>query len=130
MGIEVVHDEKNLLRIGISVDKIFDILCPIQCRPVFADACMSPPSKRLTGHRDTAGPVSDIFAVLFPFVPRFHRKRLSGFSQQLIGLFIHTDYKPRRIIWKTVNIQDIFHTGYEFCVFFRRDTPVVVKVWL
>lgn len=42
-------------------------------------------------------------------LPGFSKYLLSIFTNQLFGRFIHTNHRILLIIWKMVNIQDIFH---------------------
>ena len=65
---------------------------------------------------------------LFSVYHLAHRQRLPGFSKQLIWLFIHTYHRNRRIIRHLIDVKDILHAGYEFCIFFRWDTPVGIFV--
>ncbi len=58
------------------------------------------------------------------------RQWFPGFVQQLVRFFIHAHYWNSRVIRHLIDVQDILHTGYEFGVFFWRDTPVVVSVGL
>ena len=48
----------------------------------------------------------------------------------LFASFIHTDLRIVGIVRKMVNINYVFHIGYERCAPFRRDFPVLPEVRL
>lgn len=64
-----------------------------------------------------ACPVVLIFGVLLLNVARPCRQRLPRFANQLIWLFVHADNGGVRVIRHGIYMQDILHTGDEFCVF-------------
>ena len=43
-----------------------------------------------------------------------------------VWLFIHTYQRNSRVIWLFINVQNLLHAGYEFCVIFGRDALVGV----
>lgn len=70
----------------------------------------------------------DIFRIKLLVISRPHGEWFPCFAKQLIRLLIHAYHRPAFIVRAFINIQDILHTGYKFCIFFWRDTPVAVAV--
>lgn len=129
MGIQVVHDKYDLIPARIAdIHKILDLFSPVNCCTVFSHAYMAHSAQRLHKYKNATGTIPNIFTVNFLSIPWTHRQRLSALPVQLIWLFIHANYGNCRIIWHFINIQDILHAGYEFCIFFERDTPVGIFV--
>ena len=93
--------------------------------PVFPDANMMFPTKRLYKRKDTACVVADIFRIHFPVIAGTHRQRVSCFPQQLVWFFIHAYDRTFRVVRHFI---DIFHAEYEFCVFCWQDIPIIVAV--
>ena len=91
---------------------------------------MSHTTQRLYKHKYAAGTFPDIFRIGLLSIPRTRRQWFPGFVCQLVRFFIHAHYWNSRVIRHLIDVQDILHTGYEFGVFFCRDTPVVVFVRL
>ena len=95
---------------------------------MFLDAGMALSAKWFYKCKNATGTVPDILGINLPVITRAHGKRLSCPSQKLVWLFVHADYWNVRIIWSLVYVKDIFHAGYEFCVFFLGDAPVIAFV--
>lgn len=129
MGIQVVHDKYDLITVKIAdIHKIPDLLRPVGCCTVFPHAYMAHTSQRLYKYKNAAGAVPDIFRIHFLGIPFTHGQRLPGLPEQLIWFFIHAYHGDCRIIWQFINVQDILHAGYKFCVFFGRDAPAGIFV--
>ncbi len=129
MRIEVVHHKDDFFSIRIhDVCKVPDFFRPVKRCAVFSYACMMPPSKRFYKRKYADGAVTDIFGICFPVTSRNHRQWFPCLTKKLVWFFIHAYHRTFLIIGKFVNVKNIFHTGYEFRVFFCRDAPVVVFV--
>lgn len=129
MGIEIIHYKDNLFCIWVhGINEVFYFFRPVNSRPAFPDADMMLSCKWLYKSKDAARAVADIFGIHFPVITGTHWERLPCLSQKLVWFFIHTDNRAHGIIRKFIDVEDIFHTCYEFCIFFWRDTPVVIAV--
>ena len=85
---------------------------------------MANPFQRSSKDEDTACTVSHIFRVNLSDIAWTHRQGRMCFAKQLIGFLIHAYKWPFGVTRHLVSIQDIFHAGYEFWIFFVWDTPV------
>ena len=129
MGIKVIHYKNNFFRFWVhDINKVFYFFCPVNCSSVFPDTDMMLPSKRFYESKDAACAITDIFGIYFPVISRAHWQRFPRLSQQLVWFFIHTDDWTHRVIREFIDIEDIFHTCYEFCILFWRDAPIVIEV--
>ena len=129
MRIEVIHYKDDLLGVGVHpIDQIFYLICPINCCTMLMHTNVVPASKGFYKSEDAAGPLSYILGIHFLIVTGTHCPGFSGFSKKLIRLFVHTDNRDIRIIGKFIQIKDIFHAGYEFCIRFVGEAPVVAAV--
>ena len=119
MCVEIIHHKDDLLGIRVhDVHQIPDFLCPVNGRTVFPYTDMMCPSKRFHESKYADRSITDIFGICFPIASRYHCQGFSGFSQKLVRFFIHTYDGTFFVIRKFINVKDIFHTGYEFRVFF------------
>ena len=98
------------------------------CCTVCPHAYMAYTSQRFYKNKNAAGAVPDIFRINFLGVPWPHGQWFPSLPEQLVGLFIHAYHGNCWIIGHLINVQDILHAGYEFCVFFGRDAPVGIFV--
>ena len=87
-----------------------------------------PSSERLYHCEDTACAISDVFRIKFFVTPRFHWQRFLSLTKKLVRFLIHADDWTQRVVRSFIYVQHVFHTGYEFGVFFRWDAPVLVSV--
>lgn len=130
MGVEVVHDKDDSVTVRIAnIHQIFDFLSPVKGSAVLPNAYMPYATEGFHKYKYAAGAVTHIFAINLLGVSWTHGEWLSGLPQQLVRLFIHAYHWYGRVIGHLINVQNVFHTGYKFRVFFGRDTPVVIFVW-
>ena len=80
------------------------------------------------GGKGMSGAVPDIFRIDIPGVPWPHGQWFPGLPEQLAEIFIHAYHGNCWIIGHLINVRDILHAGYEFCVFFGRDAPAGIFV--
>ena len=131
MGIQVVHDKDNLVTVRIAdIYQVPDLLSPIDCSTALPDTDMPHTAQGLYEYKYAAGAVTYIFGIDLLGISWTHGEWLPGLSQQLVRLFVHAYHWYSRVIGHLVNVQDVLHTGYEFRVFFGRDAPVGIFVWL
>lgn len=129
MGVEIVHYKNDLFCIRVyGIGKIFDFFCPINSRPVFPYADIMLSRKWFYKSKDTACAIAGIFRIHFLVIAGTHGERFPYLPQKLVWFFIHADNRTQGVIWKFVDVENIFHTCYEFCIFFWRDAPVVIAV--
>ena len=128
VGVEVVHDKDYLLYLRPAVNHLLDFLSPVNGRPVFSYTDTVPSSERLYHCEDTACAIFDVFRIKFFVTPRFHWQRFPSLTKKLVRFLIHADDWTQRVVRSFIYVQHVFHTGYEFGVFFRWDAPVLVSV--
>src|ERR1017187_4468932 len=56
------------------------------------------------------------------------RYRHTGFGDELLRCLVHADYGAGRIVRPLINLQHIFHAGYEGGAGVRRDDPLPLQV--
>ena len=100
------------------IHQIPDFLRPVNCGTALPDAYMPHAAQRFYEYKDTTGTVMRIFGINLPGISRTRRQRLPCLTQQLVRLLVHAYYRYIRVIGHFVNVQDVFHAGYEFRVFF------------
>ena len=131
MRVQIVHHQTNLASMRITLSEHLLYLCrPILTGSPFRDRYMAPTCQRFNFHKYFCDTISDVFIVNAPRLAGFSWYWLSNFTDQLLGRFVHTNHWIRRIIWKMVYFQNIFHRRYKGCVSFRRDFPVFLAVRL
>lgn len=129
MRVQIIHYQNNLFSIGIhDIRQILYFLCPVFCCAVFPYTYMVHSSKWFDKGKDASYSVTAIFRIHLFVVPWTHSPRISHLAQQLVRLFIHTDYWNCRIIRHFINVKDVFHTRYKFCVCFVWEAPVLAAV--
>lgn len=64
------------------------------------------------------------------YLIRAHGQWFPGSPKQPIWLFVHAGHWNCMIIWHFINVHNILHAGYEFCVFFWSDAPAGIFVRL
>lgn len=129
MGIKVIHYKNDFFHFWVhDINKVFYFFCPVNCSPVLPDTDMMLPSKRFYESKDAACTITDIFGIYFPVISRAHWQRFPCLSQQLVWFFIHADDRTHWVIREFIDIENIFHTCYEFCILFWRDAPIVIEV--
>ena len=128
-GVEVVHDKYDPVTVRIAdIHQIPDLLGPVDRGTVLPDAYMPDAAQRLYECKYAAGAVVHIFRIDLLGISRAHGQRLPGLPEQLVWLFVHAYHWDGRVIWLFVDVQDILHAGYEFCVFLWGDAPVGIFV--
>ena len=129
MCIQVVHDQYDLLNIRVhDIYKILNLLCPVYCGTMLPDTDVMHATERFHKSEYTTGSVPGVFGIHLFVIARTHRPRLSGFSKQLIWLFVHANYWNLRVIGEFIYVQNVLHTCYEFRICFRWETPVLAFV--
>src|SRR5258706_6036136 len=111
MGVEIVHDEHDLLRLHIVLGEQFQQAS----RPSLSwcAACSPMPvalaSKRLTGNEHVAGSFLLIGVVLAPGLTWLHVLWRMLVFHQILAHLIHTEQRAARVVGTTIDIQHIFH---------------------
>ena len=129
MRIEVIHDKDDFFSFRIhDIHKIFYLLCPVCRCSMLPDTDVVFSTKRLYKRKDTTYAITGIFRIHFLVIAWTHWQRFPCFPKQLVWFFIHAYNRTLRVIRHFIDVQDIFHAGYKFCIFFWWDTPVIVVV--
>ena len=69
-----------------------------------------------------------VFVVVARGLARLHRLRRARLADKLLGGFIETDQRARRIMRSRVDVEHVFHRCHERRVGFRRDHPIIGQV--
>ncbi len=91
MGIEIVHDQHNLLRCRVAVDQVSHGLCEINRRSPIRDLDMSLPCEWLEPHKQICGSIAFVFVINAFGLSRSNGNRFSRLLCQLLRLFVETD---------------------------------------
>jgi len=128
-GVEVLHDQHHGLGVGVvHGEHLLDLVGTVDAGTSFEGLDSTPPSQGFDPHEDRAGPVTHVLAVLTQVTPRFGRDRVTDVVQELVGLLIHADHRPHRIMNPGVDREDVFHPGCELSVRLRRDRPARLQM--
>ena len=127
--VEIVHHKRDPLGIRIPfINHCLDFFRPVSGSPMLPDTNVTDTFQWLGEGKYAARAVSDILGIDLPVASGTHWERFSGLTEQLIRLLIHANDRMKSIVRSFVYVKNIFHTGYEFRVFFFGETPVVVSV--
>ena len=126
VGVEVVADQNNALRIAVArirqpLDEVSEVLA---CASL-GDLDAAPAGKRFEGDEDLGRSVTHVFAVGLPRRARSQGKGLTDFADQLLAKLVHADHGPGRVVGSSVRVQDIFHVRHEGGVCLRRNHPLL-----
>src|SRR5665647_1188900 len=131
MRIEIVHDQTDFLTIRIiNFQEVLNLVCPIDSGPMLFGICMPPTGQCFRKQEDAASSVSDVFIIHTLRSASFHRDNRSGFTQKLVGFFIHADNRLIRIIGLLIQIQNILHAGHKRSILFWRYDPALFQMRL
>ena len=126
MGIKVIHYKNNFFRFWVhDINKVFYFFCPVNCSSVFPDTDMMLPSKRFYESKDATCAITDITFRSSP--GRIGSGSLVSPNSWYGFSSIQTTGRIGSIR-EFIDIEDIFHTCYEFCILFWRDAPIVIEV--
>ena len=131
MSVEVIHYKNNLLghRILLGQQPLY-FLCPILSSPSLLGIGISPSGQRLCKKEDACCAVADILVVLILNAVLFGAKSFAEVGKKLNRLFIHANNWIVFVIWATVYLEHILHSGHESGTVFRRNTPALLQVRL
>ena len=129
MRIEVIHDKDDFFSFRIhDIHKIFYLLCPV-CR------CSMPPDTDMVFFHQGVLQTQRYCMCHYGYIqnPLFGHcldalATVPLLPQAAGMVFIHAYNRTFRVIRHFIDVQDIFHAGYKFCIFFWWDTPVIVVV--
>ena len=128
MRIEIIHDKDDLFRFRIHhVHKVFHLFYPICCSPVLSDTDMVFSAKEFYKLRKYC--MCHYRYIHNPLSCHCPNTQASFSVPPVSGRFFILAYsRSFRIIRRSIDVEDIFHAGYKFCVFFQWDTPVGAAV--
>ena len=72
--------------------------------------------------------MTDVLRVLPQVAPGHGGDRLTGVSEQLVRLFVHTHHRDQPVVGPVIDLQDVFHAGDELAVRVRRDRPALLQM--
>lgn len=124
MGVEVVTDENDLFGGWILlIEQVFYLVGPVGHGALFMGANSAFPGFWLVKHKNAGGAVSFILMVIAFWLSRFQGKRRAYLLGQLNGLFIHTYHGKISLIGSVIDLQHVFHSGYEIAVLLWGNDP-------
>jgi hypothetical protein len=124
VGVEVVHDQDDLLGLGVvDGQESFDLPGPINLGPVGLGVDPPPPTEGFDPAEDRAGAVADVLAVLLEIPSRCGGDRVAGVRQELVGLLVHAHHWPGRVVGPGIDRENVLHCRGEGRVRLRRDHP-------
>jgi hypothetical protein len=100
---------------------------PINSRPTIRDLGNTNTLQRLKAHENILNPIAFLFTVISFGLSWFNRQGDTGFANELLTGFIHTNDRKPGIIRLLVNTEHFFHLANKFRVRFRRDTPFLFQ---
>ena len=129
MCIQVVHDKYDFVAVRIAhIHQIPDFLSSFNCGAMLPDTYMPHAAQGFYKYKYPTGAIAHIFVINLVGIPGAHGQWFPGFPQQQVWLFVHAYYQYSRVIGNFIDVQDILHAGYEFCIFVGRDAPIGIVV--
>ena len=117
VGVEVVHDQHHGLGVGVvDGEQPLDLVGPVDLGASGLGVDVAPAAQRLDPDEDRAGAVADVLVVLAAVPARRGGDRVAGVVEELVGLLVHADHRPGRIVGSGVDGQHVFHPGDELRV--------------
>src|SRR5689334_11388399 len=131
MGAEIVLHQHDLagcrkVRVGQSLE----YLCIIHSGTAAGDLDVSPSFQWREQHEQIGGAVALILVVVASELSRLGRDRHARFLDELFGCFIQADQGAVRIARPLIDLQHIFHGGYEGGVGLGRNDPLLPEMRL
>ena len=109
MGVEIVHDQDNLLIWKVIIHQIFQQFGKILPRSPVHDFHLPPTFKRRTHHKQIGGTVALIFKIIDRRLPKTYGERHTGFLGLLLRGLIHTDQNRVGGKLSLVNRKHVLH---------------------
>jgi hypothetical protein len=95
VGVEVVHDQHDLLGVGVvGAEQPLDLTGPVDPGAAGLGVHPAPAGQGLGPAKDRAGAMAHVLGVLAPVAARHRGDRGAGMSQQLAGLLVHARRSP------------------------------------
>ena len=128
MGIEIIHNQNNLLCIGImTVQQLFYLKSPIDFCAVVSYRNIPLATKRFVEHEQITDAIALIFIINPSSFTAFRRYSPVCFFGQLLGYLIHTYKWFVRISRSPVNFKDILHCTNKCGTGFWWNTPLLFQ---
>jgi hypothetical protein len=128
VGVEIVHDQHDLLGIGVvDIDEFTNKVGPILTGATLGDFDEAFANQRFTGQEQLAHPCCLKGVINSLWLSRLHGQALSFVLEQLFRAFVHAHLRKAWIIRTRVDLQDILHPPDKRCTRFGRDAPVLLQ---
>ena len=130
MGVELVHDQDELVRFPVApVHEVAHKARPVLTPALVGDRHLAPTAERLEGHEQIGGAVAHVFAVIAFGPPRpviacrARRHRGAHLADQLLAALVQADHRPLRVMRAVVDRQHVFHVEHELGRVLGRNAP-------
>src|SRR5689334_10033170 len=114
----------------MRVGQLLEHLGIIQCGVAVGDLDVPPTLQRREHHEQIGDAVARILVVVSRWASRLGRDRHPGLADQLLGGLVETNHRTRRIVRPLINLQHVFHAGYESGIGLGRDDPLLLQMRL
>src|SRR3954454_5206602 len=131
MGAEVVlheHDPSRLRK--MRVGQLLQHRGVIQRGAVVGDFDVAPAFQRGEHHEQIGGAVACILVVVPGRASWPSRDRHAGLADQLLRGLVEANHPVLRIMRPLIDLEHVFHAGYEGGISFGRDDPLLLKMRL
>jgi len=122
VGVEVVHHQHDLLRVGVVLgEEPLDLAGPVEFGPLGLGVDAPPAFQGFDPAEHRAGSVADVLGVFLAVMSGAGRNRVPGVAEQLVRRLVHADLRPGRVVGAGVDGKNVLHPGSELGVPLRRD---------
>jgi len=129
MRVQVITNNYNFFSFRIIlIQQFFDLVCPINCRPVLTNVDLTPACQRLGKHKILCCAITLVFIIHTLNFARFNCYHPSCFLDQLCRLLVHANNRNGWVIRLFVDFQDILHIRDKCSILFRGYYPAFPQV--
>src|SRR5271166_6709311 len=118
----------------VLVRQVLENLRIIHGGVTIGDLDMPPALQRRERHEQIGRAVAFIFIFIFIFIiiafglPWLGRDRHTRLGDELLRGLVHADHRTVRIVWPVIDLQHVFHGGYERGAGVRRNDELLPRV--
>ena len=129
MGVEVVHDQAHLDRVGVTlVEHSLDEASPVLPGAARGHLDMAAAGQRFDLHKQRGDAVAHVFVVDDLRTAGGGGDRHPDLTDQLLARLVHADDRKAGIMRQTIDRQHVLHRGDKHRVPVRRDLPVFAQM--
>jgi hypothetical protein len=131
VGAEVVLHENDLAGLGkVSVGQFLEHVGIAHSGVAVCNLNVAPALQWSEHHEQVGRAVALVLVIKAHSSPWFRCDRHPRFGDQLLRCLVQANHGERRIVRPLINLQHVFHAGYEGGIGIRRNDPSLLEVTL